>query len=221
MLDKELPLSFEGNLRESPSDALFWTAIGYTLLIGFAFYRTAKDNTSLLQWSYHYFMNDWSSRKLWLVNGFTALCLGGGAFFFLIRNESLSGYFSPIWTLLALATCILLSQYVWHLLFGYVWGGFDQHQRSWNLRFTHLPGIWLLLPIWIWGELITVQSESFASLFAGSLSILAILYGIGLFRAFLITLNNANTPWYLTILYLCTLELSPIFWIQLFQSYES
>jgi predicted neutral ceramidase superfamily lipid hydrolase len=115
----------------------------------------------------------------------------------------------------------LLSQVLVHSFFGLIWEDNRLHWRHWSERFSFLPALWIALPFLLW-FLVSAQSQKsiIEPFFVGVVVLGLLLYVMGLFRAFYRYVKEANAPWYLAILYLCTLEASPIFWILVFQSYE-
>ena len=219
-----LPHALEGSLREVPSDALFWVAAGLTLVMGLLLQGAPKESNRWMYILRRFTRFEDASTRLWLPN-FLMVALLSGLAYIILGPESMPhlvpGYHGPWYGLLVMPILALLSQVLVHSFFGLIWEDNRLHWRHWSERFSFLPALWIALPFLLW-FLVSAQSQKsiIEPFFVGVVILGLLLYVMGLFRAFYRYVNEANAPWYLAILYLCTLEASPIFWILVFQSYE-
>lgn len=219
-----LPHALEGSLREVPSDALFWVAAGLTLVMGLLLQGAPKESNRWMHILRRFTRFEDASTRLWLPN-FLMVALLSGLAYIILGPESMPhlvpGYHGPWYGLLVMPILALLSQVLVHSFFGLIWEDNRLHWRHWSERFSFLPALWIALPFLLW-FLVSAQSQKsiIEPFFVGVVILGLLLYVMGLFRAFYRYVNEANAPWYLAILYLCTLEASPIFWILVFQSYE-
>lgn len=219
-----LPQALEGSLREAPSDSLFWVAAGLTLVMGLLLQRAPKESNRWVHVLQRFTRFEDASTRLWLPN-FLMVALLSVLAFIILGPESMPhlvpGYQGPWYGLLVLPILALASQIIVHSLFGLVWEDHRLHWRHWSERFSFLPALWIALPFLLWFLVSTQSKKSILEpFFVGVVILGLLLYVMGLFRAFYRYVKEAHAPWYLAILYLCTLEASPIFWILLFQSYE-
>lgn len=216
--------ALEGSLREAPSDALFWMAAGLTLAVGILLQQAPKDGNRWVYVLQRFTRFEDASTRLWIPN-FLMIALLSALAYIILGAESIPhlvpGYQGPWYGLLVLPVVALTSQLFVHSLFGLIWENNRLHWRHWSERFSFLPALWIALPFLLW-FLVSTPAEKFIlePFFVGVVILGLFLYVMGLFRAFYRYVNEANAPWYLAILYLCTLEASPIFWILLFQSHE-
>ncbi|MDG1253360.1 MAG: DUF4271 domain-containing protein [Schleiferiaceae bacterium] len=223
-MESGLPPALEGTLRVVPSDALFWLAVLLSLALGLLIHRAPLTSNRWIHAIEGFTHWEDSPTKLWIPN-FLLVALISLLGFLILGTDSiphlLPGYQGPWYGLYLLPIAALTSQLIIHSLYGVIWDQSRHHWDHWGERFSFLPALWIALPFLLWFIVADQSHHNIQEPFYIFVVLIALsLYVLGIGKAFFRYVSKRHNPWYVAILYLCTLETSPVFWILFFQSYE-